>query len=106
MSSVPNINPSAIQTALLRACTVPPERQSRSIPGDNRKNATYQPLLPFTAATVDAVVEIVITTLTGELPGVTGAEGAKVHWLRLGNPLHASVTAPLKEEPTGWTVRL
>jgi hypothetical protein len=46
-------------------------------------------------------MEIVITTFTAVLPGVTGADGAKEHALRRGRPEHESVTAELNESPTG-----
>lgn len=51
---------------------------------------------------VAALVEILITTFTAELPGVTGPDGLKMHFACAGNPVpQARLTAPLNDDPTG-----
>ena len=51
------------------------------------------------------LVEMLMTTSTAELPGVTGVEGLNAHCAPAGNPpVHASVTAPANELPTGCTL--
>jgi hypothetical protein len=52
-----------------------------------------------------AFVEMFMTTSMAELPGVTGADGLKLHWAPAGSPrVQARDTAPLKDEPTGNTL--
>ena len=66
-------------------------------PGANIHNATCQ--RSFDAL---AFVEMLITTSTAELPGVTGLDGLKLHCACAGSPaVHASVTAELNDDPTG-----
>jgi len=59
-----------------------------------------------TAALLD-LVEMLITTSTAELPGVTGPDGLKLHCACGGRPdVHARETGELKDDPIGCTVRL
>jgi hypothetical protein len=52
---------------------------------------------------VAELVEIVITILTAEFPGVCGADGLNRHCAPAGSPLgQESVTAPENEEPGGF----
>jgi uncharacterized Zn-finger protein len=47
---------------------------------------------------------MLITMSMAELPGVIGVDGLKLHCAPVGNPfVHARVTAPVKDEPTGCT---
>jgi hypothetical protein len=77
------------------------------MPGNSRQIA-YCKVIPEggNEATVAPVVEIVITTVWAELPGVTAVEGLNRHCAPAGSPEQASVTAALKIDPTGWSVRL
>jgi hypothetical protein len=64
------------------------------------------------AATADiaallAGVEMLITTFTAEVPGVTGVAGLKLHDAPDGRPaVHARLTGASNELPIGWMVRL
>jgi hypothetical protein len=49
---------------------------------------------------VVGVVLMVITTVAGESPGVTGTAGLKEHCARAGKEEQVTVTAALNEEPT------
>ena len=51
------------------------------------------------------VVVIVITTAAELLPGVTEL-GVKLHSESAGPPAHDKFTAPVKDEPTGNTLKL
>jgi hypothetical protein len=52
----------------------------------------------------EALVEMLITTSTAEVPGVTAVAGLKLHCDPAGKPaVHARETAPVKDEPTGCT---
>ena len=52
------------------------------------------------SAVAGAVVKMVRTTFTAELPGVTGAEGANEHEESLGRLAQKCVTAALNDDPT------
>ena len=54
-----------------------------------------------------AGVEMLITTFTAEVPGVTGVAGLKLHDAPDGRPaVHARLTGASNELPIGWMVRL
>jgi len=51
--------------------------------------------------------EMLITTSTPDVPGVTGPAGLNRHYPPEGSPeVQASVTGASNEEPTGWIRRL
>jgi hypothetical protein len=53
-----------------------------------------------------ALVEMLITTSTAELPGVTAPEGLKLHCACAGSPaVQAKLTAPVNDAPTGRILR-
>jgi hypothetical protein len=58
-------------------------------------------------AALPAGVEMLITTFTAEVPGVTGVAGLKLHDAPDGRPaVHARLTGASNELPIGWIVRL
>jgi hypothetical protein len=62
---------------------------------------------PADNAARPAGVEMLITTFTAEVPGVTGVAGLKLHDAPDGRPaLHARLTGASNELPIGWIVRL
>jgi hypothetical protein len=79
------------------------EPKTQSSPGINSAAARTTSLLNvlFIAALLPCV-EMLITTLIADAPGVIGVEGLKLHCEPAGNPLvQARVTGALNEAPMG-----
>src|SRR4051812_31854153 len=87
----------------LKAASTSPGNASQS-PTKNQRERVASSAVDWRAA---ATVEMLMTTSTAELPGVTAVAGLNLHWPCGGRPAaHARVTAPVKNEPTGCTVKL
>lgn len=99
MSTMPGIHPNLP----LLLCPRRGDAKTQSSAGMNNEAArTTAPRNPRLEAAPLPCVEMLITTLIADAPGVIGVDGLKLHCAPAGKPLvHARVTAALNEAPIG-----
>lgn len=87
--------------------TLPGLIATRETASGKHSQVAYRTHLWADTAAVLVGVEMLITTFTAEVPGMTGVAGLKLHDAPDGRPaVHARLTGASNELPIGWMVRL